>query len=111
MKLQLILPATVLASVGLLVLIKLRANEREKEDKRHMFQDIKLRVTSDVLQEYQSDKLQMHNQLAKITSDTKTLEEDLKTAQMASEKAKVQADGCAGEEVGRERERVNSELM
>lgn len=104
MKLQLLLPATILASVGLLVLIKLRAKEHEKEDKRHMFQDIKLRVTSDVLQEYQADKLQMHSQLEKLTSDTKTLEEDVKTAQMASEKAKVQAEGCAGEEVGRESE-------
>lgn len=97
-----ILPVTVLASVGLLFLIKLRANEHEKEVKRHMFLDIKLRVTSDVLQEYQTDKLQMHNQVETITSDTKKLEEDVQTAQMASEKAKVQAEGCAGEEVGRE---------
>lgn len=102
MKLQLLLPATVVASVGLLVLIKLREREHEKEDKRNMFQDIKMRVTTDVLQEYQSEKLEMHNQMEKIAKDTKTMEEDVRTAQTASEKSKVQAEGCAGEEVGRE---------
>lgn len=101
MKVQLFLPATIVVSVVLVGVIKLREMEQEKEDKRQMFVDIKLRVTNDVLREYQSEMTEMRKDLDTATSQHKTLEEELKTAQMASEKAKFQAETCEGGQVGR----------
>lgn len=101
MKVQLFLPATIVVSVVLVGVIKFREMEQEKEDKRQMFADIKLRVTNDVLREYQSTRAEMRKDLDTATSQHKTLEEELKTAQMASEKAKHQAETCEGGQVGR----------
>lgn len=101
MKVQLFLPATIVASVVLVGVIKLREMEQEKEDKRQMFVDIKLRVTNDVLREYQSERTEMRKELDTATTQHKTLEEELRTARMASEKAKSQAETCVGGQVGR----------
>uniref|UniRef100_A0A3Q3IHS7 Uncharacterized protein n=1 Tax=Monopterus albus TaxID=43700 RepID=A0A3Q3IHS7_MONAL len=48
MKAQFIVPLTVLLSVGLLGIMKLRKKEEEIEERRNKFLDIKLRVSHDV---------------------------------------------------------------
>lgn len=98
---QLFLLATLIVSVALVALIKFREVEHNKENKRFTFEDIKLRVASDVLREYQSEMSQMHSTLDKTRSESKKLEEEMKPAQEESDKAKTKTDACEGEKVGR----------
>lgn len=108
MKVQLFLPATLLVSVALVAIIKFRDVEHVKENKRFTFEEIKLRVASDVLREYESEMSQMHNKLDTTRSESKKLEEEMKPAQEASDKAKTKTDACEGEKVGRAIEKLIS---
>ncbi|KAM4735587.1 uncharacterized protein FYW61_006040 isoform 1-T2 [Anableps anableps] len=94
MKVQLVLPLTLLTSAILVGLLKIRKREHETEEKRSRFQDIKLRVTSDVLQEYENEKIEKQNQLNKAQSDLKAMEEEVKVLQTKVEKAAGDLTGC-----------------
>uniref|UniRef100_A0A669E314 Zgc:174935 n=1 Tax=Oreochromis niloticus TaxID=8128 RepID=A0A669E314_ORENI len=61
MKPQFLLPATVVVSVALVGIMKLRKGEHEKYEKQFKFQDVRLRVANDVLGEYQNDKAEKQN--------------------------------------------------
>lgn len=100
MKVQVFLPATIAVSLLLAGIIKVRQGEREKEYKLSMFGDVKLRVSNDVLREYQSEGSEAQNDLDITTGKHKTLEEEIKEKQMASEKSKSQVEACGGEKVG-----------
>ncbi len=69
-------------------------------EKRGRFHDIKLRVTHDVLTEYQTEKTETQNLLDKTQSEHKTLEEEVNMIQTKAEKAKGEVDICQGGQVG-----------
>lgn len=101
MKVQLFLPLTLAVSVALLGLTKLRKKEHDKEDRRNRFQAIKLRVTYDVLSEYQTEKREAQERLDKSQSAHKTLEEEASMVKTKESKAKGEVDICQGDQVGR----------
>ncbi|XP_014839954.1 PREDICTED: FK506-binding protein 4-like isoform X3 [Poecilia mexicana] len=96
MKVHLVLPVALLTSVILVGLLKIRKRDHDKEEKRSRFQDIKLRVTSDVLQEYQKEKAERQNELEKVQGELKAMEEEVKVAQTKAEKAAGDLTGCEG---------------
>lgn len=101
MKVQVVVPMTICVSVVLLGIIRVRKTEQEKEDKRNRFQVTKLRVTYDVLREYQSDKLETQKLLDKTEIDKKTLEEQVNMLKAKADQATGVADDCQGRKVGR----------
>ncbi|XP_027869186.1 pollen-specific leucine-rich repeat extensin-like protein 1 [Xiphophorus couchianus] len=94
MKVQLVLPLALLTSVLLVGLLKMRKRDHEKDEKLSRFQDIKLRVTSDVLQEYQKEKIEMQHQLEKVQGEQKAMEEEVKVVKTKAEKAAGDLTGC-----------------
>uniref|UniRef100_A0A3B3VID3 Nucleolar protein 58-like n=1 Tax=Poecilia latipinna TaxID=48699 RepID=A0A3B3VID3_9TELE len=96
MKVHLMLPVALLTSVLLVGLLKIRKRDHDKEEKRNRFQDIKLRVTSDVLQGYQKEKAERQNELEKVQGELKAMEEAVKVAQTKAEKAAGDLTGCEG---------------
>lgn len=99
MKVQVLIPMTVVVSVAIFGLMKIRKKENEKEERRNRFQDIKLRVTSDVLREYQNEKAETQNTLEKLQSDRKVLDEDVNMLQVKADKARGEVDICRGNQV------------
>ncbi|KAL7393555.1 hypothetical protein ABVT39_012766 [Epinephelus coioides] len=98
MKVQLVLPVVIMTSVALMGVMKLRQKEQDKEDRRKRFQDIKLRVTYDVLQEYEGEKAQQQNLLEKTRSEEKALSEEVIKLQTRADKAKGDVDVCTGDQ-------------
>ncbi|PWA23922.1 hypothetical protein CCH79_00011008, partial [Gambusia affinis] len=96
MKTQLVLPLVLLTSLLMLGLLKIRKRDHEKEEKRNRFQDIKLRVTSDVLQEYKKEKIERQTELEKAEGELKAMEEEVKAVQTKAEKAAGDLTGCDG---------------
>ncbi|XP_032413412.1 nucleolar protein 58 [Xiphophorus hellerii] len=94
MKVQLVLPLALLTSVLLVGILKMRKRDHEKGEKLSRFQDIKLRVTSDVLQEYQKEKIEMQNQLEKVQGELKSMEEEVEVVKTKAEKAAGDLTGC-----------------
>lgn len=99
MKVQVFLPMTIVLSALLVVLIKVRQEEKEKEDKRGSFMDIKLRVSDDVLRQYANEKLQLNQDIDTAKDDYKKTDEGRKGSQEAADKAKHEAEKCAEEQV------------
>ncbi|XP_035528697.1 uncharacterized protein zgc:174935 [Morone saxatilis] len=98
MKVQVFLPLTVVVSVALVGLMKIRKKEHDMEDRRNKFEDIKLRVTYDVLREYESEKARMQNLLEKTKSEHSAMEEETNKVGMNEKKAKGEVDICQGEQ-------------
>lgn len=99
MRVQVFLPASIAVSLLLVGVIKVRQGEREKVDKLVMFGEVKLRVSNDVLQEYQGEKSGLNNEVEMAKRKQKTLDEEIKASQTESEKTKSQVDACEGEKV------------
>lgn len=99
MKVQLVLPLTILTSAMLGGFINIRKKEIEKQEKLRRFQDIKIRVTNDVMQEYQNDQIESQKQIEKAQSDMKNLEEEVNMLRTKAEKTKADADICLGSKV------------
>lgn len=114
MKVQVLLPATIILSALLMVFIKVRQTEQDNANKRKTFLDIKMRVSVDVLRDYQSEDSKINKDLEATGEQQKKLEEELKTEQEASDKAKHDADTCGGEQVSdhdRCRRATNNKLL
>lgn len=79
----------------------MRKTELEKEEKRNRFYSTKLRVTNDVLREYESDKVEMQKKLDKVVIDAKALEEVANKLKVEAEETKGKAEACQGSKVGR----------
>ncbi|XP_063342744.1 involucrin [Pelmatolapia mariae] len=94
MKPQFLLPATVVVSVALVGIMKLRKGEHEKYEKQFKFQDVRLRVAFDVLGEYQNDKAEKQNMLEKASTEHKALEEEVNKLQTGGDKSKGDTDAC-----------------
>lgn len=97
---QVLVPVTICVSVVLLGIIKVRKTEQDREDKRSRFQDTKLRVTYDVLREYQGEKVEMQKLLDKTDIAKKALEQEVNMLKAKADKAKADADICQGNKVG-----------
>lgn len=102
MNVQLLIPLTLLLCVALALFINNRQVQQEREGKRNTFVNIKLRVSTDVLREYEHDEVEMGNELTEVEAKEKTLEEEIKASQATADKAKQEKDGCQGEQVGRD---------
>ncbi|XP_068591942.1 uncharacterized abhydrolase domain-containing protein DDB_G0269086 [Cebidichthys violaceus] len=76
MRVQCVLPVTLVVSVALMGILKIRKSQYDKEGKENKFQDIKLRVANDVLQGYQSLMMDTENLLQKTLSERKALGEE-----------------------------------
>uniref|UniRef100_A0A4W5LB73 Zgc:174935 n=1 Tax=Hucho hucho TaxID=62062 RepID=A0A4W5LB73_9TELE len=88
---------SLLTSVALLGLIHLRRKEEAKEQKHVSFETIKLRVTRDVLGEYQHEVIRAHNLLDKTKAQVDTLGSELSPLQAAEAKKKSELEACQGE--------------
>lgn len=99
MKVQLFIPATMLASVALVAIIKFREAARLKDSKLLSFEEIKLRVASDVLREYMGEIHELEDSLAKVKSETQRMEEEMNPYREESEKAKEKLVACQNEKV------------
>lgn len=107
MKAQLLIPATMLVSVALVALIKFREASRQKETKLFSFEEIKLRVASDVLREYMGEIHEQEDALEKVKSETQRMEEEMNPYREESEKAKVKLVACQNEKVRKSSFRMN----
>lgn len=99
MKVQVFLPVTIVLSALLVVLIKVRQGEKEKEEKRVRFMDIKLRVSEDVLREYANEKMQLNQDIDIAKDDYKNTQEGKKASQEAADNVMHEAGKCAEEQV------------
>lgn len=99
MKVHFALPLALLTSVILVGFIKIRKKDHEKEEKRTRFQEIKLRVTSDVLQEYHNEQIEKQEQVEKAQKDLNALEDEVKVLRDKTEKATGDLGGCDGSQV------------
>lgn len=88
---------SLLTSVALLGLINVRRKEEVKEQKHVSFETIKLRVTRDVLGEYQHEVIRVHNLLDKTKAQVDTLGSELTPLQAAEAKKKSELEACQGE--------------
>lgn len=99
MKVQVFLPMTIVLSALLVVLIKVRQEDKEKEDKRGSFMDVKLRVSDDVLRDYANEKVQLGQDIDTAKDDYKKTDEGRKASQEAADKVMHEAEKCAEEQV------------
>ena len=101
MKPQIFLPVTLVMVVGLMGVMKMRRNEQETETKRFRLQDIKLRVTKDILDEFKSELALVENQMKEDRGYREAMEAHVAELQEKSEKAKADEEECQGDQVGR----------
>ncbi|TMS11157.1 Ribosome-binding protein 1 [Larimichthys crocea] len=94
MKVQVVLPLTIVASVALMGLMKIRKREQDKQHQRINFAGVKLRVTSDVLGEYQSEKDYSQVELDTAQKETSALDGAVKMAKDKADKTKGELDIC-----------------
>ncbi|KAK2844577.1 hypothetical protein Q5P01_011236 [Channa striata] len=96
MKVNIVIPAAVMVSVVLFGIVKIRKKELDKEDKQSRFHEIKLRVTGDVLKEYENEKAEMQNLLQKLVSDEKALEDEVNMLISRADEIRGEVDNCQG---------------
>ncbi len=101
MKMQWCLPVSVLVSVALVALTNVRKKEHDKENKLFTMGDIKLRVTSDVLAEYQSEMANLQNQADKAKDELNALEEEVNINQNKRDNLNGMVGTCESERVRR----------
>ncbi|XP_035477250.2 neurofilament heavy polypeptide [Scophthalmus maximus] len=94
MKVQVLVPLSLVVSVALLGLMKFRQKDQDVEMKRNRFVNIKLRVSDDVLREYQRSRSETEESLAKITAEQKTLLVGASRRQVEVDEAKGKMDIC-----------------
>lgn len=79
--------------------VKVRRKDHDKEGKHTLMENIKLRVTTEVLDEYVNERLKREKEEESSHDHIKTLEEEVKILQVQAEKAKAEADKCQAEQV------------
>lgn len=67
-------------------------------DKRNRFEDIKLRVTNDVLGEYLDERGDIQNRLDKITHEQRALEKQVNMMQKKEDTTKHEVQVCQGDQ-------------
>ncbi|KAK5922306.1 hypothetical protein CgunFtcFv8_019580 [Champsocephalus gunnari] len=94
MRVIILLPVTIVLSVALLGFTKIRKRDHDREEKHSKFQDVKLRVTNEMLQEYQREVTETKDYMEMTTADLKALTEEIETLQSNADEAKNKADIC-----------------
>lgn len=100
MKVQLFLPLAIAVSVITVGVMKIRKKEHDKEERKTRFQEIKLRVTYDVLAEYQNEKVTKQQQLETAEKEQKTLDGEFLQLLSEIDTAKKDAADCLTAKVG-----------
>jgi len=90
---------SVLASLGMFWLVTRRKREEEREHKRSMFQSIKLRVTGDVLVEYESEAAKAQPRIEKVQDEVKKLEDVVTGALNKENDKKAEVNACENAKV------------
>ena len=101
MRVQVLVPVTVVVSLVLFGLVKVRRKTQEMEEKRTRFQDIRLRVSTDVLSEYRSHRSQQQQELATSRDERLILEEAINSLKDKKDEADEKLKTCKEEKVGR----------
>lgn len=99
MKVYVFIPGTLILSALLVVLFKVRQEEREKVEKHSKFVDVKLRVSEDVLREYANEKVQINQDIDVAKDEYKKTDENMKASQGAADSARAEELKCAEEQV------------
>lgn len=99
MKVQVFLPATIVLCAVLVILIKVRRDEMEKEEKRASFLDVKLRVSVTVLRDYINEKTQLHQSFKTAKEKSKNTDKDMKESQEAADAVTLEAQKCEEQQV------------
>ncbi|KAJ3598645.1 hypothetical protein NHX12_002150 [Muraenolepis orangiensis] len=97
MKMNVLVVFTVLVSVGLFWFVSRRKREEERETKRGRFQAIKLRVTGDVLREYETEITKILPRIETLQATLRALETEVERAQVAETEKKPDFDACEEE--------------
>ena len=103
MRVQVLVPVIVVVSLVVFGLVKVREKKEGMEEKRSRFQDIKLRVSSDVLAEYMTDIKNKQQELERSRLEIKTSEETIIALGSKKDEAMGRIKSCTDEKVGRER--------
>ncbi|XP_061677245.1 neurofilament heavy polypeptide [Syngnathoides biaculeatus] len=96
MKFELLLPLTIALTVALVVVIKSRKQEHDKMDRRNTFERMKLRVTNDVLAEFQTEKISLENKIESGEKEGKALQTDVESWEKKVLQSKKEAEACQG---------------
>ncbi|XP_041798877.1 uncharacterized protein zgc:174935 [Chelmon rostratus] len=96
MRAQCVLTVAVVVSVAMVGLMSVRKKEYESEDKRNRFEDIKLRVTNDVLGEYQDETAETQNLLDKTQREHQALEKQVNVIMTKEDSTKSDLQFCQG---------------
>lgn len=99
MKVQVFLPATIILCAVLVILIKVRQDERGKEDKRAIFLDIKVRVSDDVLRDYTNDKVVFRQSFNTAKDEYKNADKGKKETEEAADAVTLEAQKCEADQV------------
>lgn len=101
MNTNIFLPLTLVVFVGLMGIMKMRRKEQEKESKLFRLQDIKLRVTGDLMAEFQSELAQTKQDMIKTQGIQKVMEEQMAVVQSRAEQAQADIEDCQSSKVGK----------
>lgn len=99
MRINILMVLSVLASLGMFWLVTRRKREEEREHKRSMFQSIKLRVTGDVLVEYESEAAKAQPRIEKVQGEVKKLEDEVTGALNKENDKKAEVNACENDKV------------
>lgn len=99
MKAQVFLPATIIVSVVMVMLIKVRREVKEEALKQAAFVDIKLRVIEEVMRDYAKEKVELKQEVDTAVDQYLKTEDSLKTTQEEADNTRVKAEKCAEEQV------------
>lgn len=100
MKAYLLMPLSITVSVALLCLIQLRNKEQDKESRRNRFQNIKLRVSADVLAEYQTEQYETQTLMEKTVKKMKDLGDEVAELEAKEKVLSGELQNCKAAEVG-----------
>lgn len=94
MKPYLVLPVTTVVSVALFAYMRSAETDRERQNRLMRFQDIKLRVTYDVLTEYEKEASEGQAPIDQANEKQKSLEMAVNDLRNQNEKAKQESEDC-----------------
>ncbi|XP_076593969.1 uncharacterized protein LOC143325007 isoform X2 [Chaetodon auriga] len=97
MKAHCVLAVAIVVSVAMMGVMQVRKKEFDKVDKRNSFEDIKLRVTNDVLGEYLDERGAMQNALDKTTNEHRALEKQVNMIKTKEDTTKGEVLACEKE--------------
>lgn len=83
-------------SIAMVGLVHLRKHDLTDEEKANHFQEIKLRVTEEVLEEYQKEAIRVHRLLDKTKPTVFELEAELTTLRNLGMVKKAKLEECQG---------------